>query len=170
MKKHYLILTALAIVITIFSCKKEDAEEVSTYVAPSTTMTATVNDTAWSALTRVTKHYTNTNVFVIVGTDTDGKVLTITIRGDQKGTYTSSTSLDSLSAQVGAIWKPNSNEYLSNKGTVEITEIDTTDKKISGTFNFDVINTSDITDGFSVTSGKFSNLGYTEKTDTTSSK
>ncbi len=169
MKKHLLILTSLAIVITIFSCKKEDAEEISTYVS-SASMTATVNDTAWSALTRVTKHYPNTNIFVIVGTDTDGKILSVTVKGDQKGTYTSSTSIDSLSAQVGCVWKPKSGQYISNKGTVEITEVNTTEKKISGTFNFDVVNTSDLTDGFTVASGKFTNLGYTEETDTTSTK
>jgi len=167
MKKHFLILTALAIVISIFSCKKEDAEEISTYVS-SASMSATVNDTAWSAFTRVTKHYPSTNLFVIVGTDTDGKVLSLTVKGDEKGIYTSSTSIDSLSAQVGAVWKPKSGQYVSNKGTVEITEINTAEKKISGTFNFDVINTSDLTDGFTVASGKFTNLGYSEESDTTS--
>ena len=166
-KKHFLILVALAVIVSTFSCDKDDAEEVSTYVS-SASMTATINDTAWSAFTRVTKHYHSTNLFVIVGTDTDGKILSITIKGNQVGTYNSSTSIDSLSAQVGAIWKPNSNEYISNKGTVEITEIDTIGKKISGTFNFDVVNTSDFNDGFTITSGKFTNLGYTEESDTTS--
>jgi len=167
MKKHFLILTALAVIITIFSCDKDDAEEVSTYVS-SATMSATVNDTAWSAITRVTKHYPSTNLFVIVGTDTDGKILSVTIKGDQKGIYNSSTSIDSLSAQVGAVWKPKSGQYVSNKGTVEITEVNTAEKKISGTFNFDVVNTSDLTDVFTVASGKFTNLGYTEESDTTS--
>ena len=169
MKKHYLILTALAIVITIFSCKKEDAEEIAPLVTTAS-MTATVNDTAWSSITRITKHYPSTNLIVITGTDTDGKAIVITIKGDTKGTYSSSTSIDSLSAKVGCVWKPNSSEYVSNKGTVELTEVNTTENRISGTFNFDVVNTSELTDAFTIASGKFSNLKYSEESDTTSSK
>ncbi len=167
MKTRILILTTLVIVITIFSCKKDDAEEISTYVS-SASITATVNDTAWSAFTRVTKHYPSTNLFVIAGTDTDGKILSLTIKADSAGIYTSSTSIDSLSAKVGAVWKPKSGQYISNKGTVEITEVNTAEKKISGTFNFTIINTSDLTDDISIRSGKFTNIGYTEESDTTS--
>jgi len=169
MKKYLFILSVLAIAITIFSCKKEDAEEIAPLITTAS-MTATVNDTAWSSITRITKHYTSSNLFVISGTDTDGKAIVITIKGDTKGTYSSSTSIDSLSAQVGCVWKPNSNEYVSNKGTVELTEVNTTENKISGTFNFDVVNTTDLSDGFTVASGKFTNLKYTEESDTTSSK
>jgi len=163
------IISALLTIIFATSCTKEIAEEIAPMVT-SASMTATINDTTWTSLTRVTKHYSNTHLFLITGTDANGKVIAITIRGDQKGTYTSSTSIDSLNAQVGAVWKPNSNEYLSNSGTVTITDINTTDLKISGTFSFNIVNSANLSDAIEVKNGKFTNLTYSTEADSTQSK
>ena len=165
MKKYLILLLGAALSVALFttSCEKEDVEDaVEEYTGAS--MKATVNDTAWTAITRVTKFFTTTNSFVITGTSTDGKIMIVTIRGEEVGTYTTSVELENPSAQVGAVWRANSTNYFSNKGTVEITKLDKTKKEISGTFSFDLISSSDPV-GFSVTSGTFSNLEYSESDD-----
>jgi len=160
MKKTVLFLSIIALIVFSISCKKETVDEVAPLITTAS-MTATVNDTAWTSVTRVSKNYTNLNTFVITGTSSDGKVIAVTVKGEQVGTYTSSTSIDSLNAQVGAVWKPNSSlNYVSKNGTVKITDINTSDLRISGTFSFEVVNSSDLNDSFGITSGKFDNVKY----------
>ena len=160
MKKTGLFLSIIALIVFSISCTKETVDEVAPLITTAS-MTATVNDTAWTSVTRVTKNYTNLNTFVITGTSTDGKVIAVTVKGNEVGTYTSSTSIDSASAQVGAIWKPSSSlNYVSKNGNVKITDINTTDLRISGTFSFEVVNSSDLNDSFEITSGKFENVKY----------
>ncbi len=161
--KKYIILTAIIIgILFISSCKKDNTE-------PTATMSAKVDGVAWTTITRVTKHYANTNSFVITGTSVTGEVLIITVKSDQEGTYTSSTSIDSVSAQVGCVWQPDAtspttDNYLSKKGTVNITEINAEDLRISGTFNFDLIKTDSlgVETVKTITEGEFSNLSYSE--------
>ena len=159
--KKYLILLLAAATLSVFtiSCEKEEIEDaVEEYSGAS--MKATVNDTAWTSVSRVTKFFTTTNSFNIAGTSTGGKILTIMIRAKEVGAYTTEIGWD-LSAQVGATW---GTTYFSKGGTVEITKLDKAKKEISGTFNFDLISTTDLV-GFPVTGGTFSNLSYTESDD-----
>lgn len=164
MKKQFLIITALIVVISIFSCKKEDAAEIAPLLT-SASMSATIEGSTWTSLTRVTKHYPSTKLFVLSSSDVDQKAMVITIRGDEKGIY--NLSLDSLNARVGIIWKPDTNEYISKTGTVEIKEINTSEKRISGTFNFEVVNKDNYSDEQTISNGVFTNVKYSES-DTTS--
>jgi hypothetical protein len=162
MRKIGIILSITALLILTYSCTKENAEEIAPLIS-SSSMTAKVASTDWSAITRVTKHYSNLDMFVITGTSTDGEILAITVKGDQVGTYSSTTSMDSLNAQVGAVWKPSTSEnYVSKSGTVKISEINTNDLKISGTYSFEVVNSTNINDIISITEGQFENLKYSE--------
>ncbi len=160
MKKQIILLAIAAISIAFFSCTKDEVEEAAASVTTAS-MSATVNDTTWTSITRVTKKFHTPESFVITGTSTDQRILVITIRGIEKGTYTTSVQLEDPSAQVGGAWRANSANYFSKAGTVEITKLDTVNKKISGTFNFDLISQTDL-DGFKVELGKFDNLSYTE--------
>ena len=162
MRKTGLFLAIVALIVFTISCTKETAEDVAPLLT-SASMTASVNDTTWSSITRVSKHYSNLNMFVITGTSTSGKVLAITVRGEQVGTYNSSTSIDSASAEVGVVWKPSTSlNYVSKSGTVHITDINTSESRISGTFNFEVVNSSDLADTYNITEGKFDNVKYSE--------
>lgn len=149
----YLTLTSLILVLLISACQK-DSNPAS--------MKATIDGTSWSSVTRVTKHIASTKMFTIVGTSASGDVIDITIRGDEVGNYSSSTSIDSASAQVGGIYKPDASAattdfFVSTSGSVSITEIDESEQTISGTFSFTM---SKLTETKSITNGEFKNLKY----------
>ena len=168
MKKQILLLAIAVLSLTFFSCTKDQVEEAAASVTTAS-MSAMVNDTTWTTITRVTKKFATPESFVITGTSTDQKVMVITIRGIEKGIYTTSVQLEDPSAQVGGAWRANSTNYVSNSGTVEISKLDVVNKKISGTFKFNLISQTDLV-GFKVESGKFENLSYTEsETDSSSS-
>ena len=150
----YLTLTSLILVLLISACKKDNPAS----------MKATIDGTSWTTVTRVTKHFASTSMFTIVGTSAAGDVVDITIRGDEEGNYSSSTSIDSASAQVGAIYKPDASAattdfFISTSGSVSITEINEDDQTISGTFSFTM---SKMTETKSITSGEFKNLKYSD--------
>ena len=160
--KYFKYLVLLFIIpVFIQSCEKD--EVIESIIGPAS-MSATVNDTVWSAITRITKHYSNPASFVITGTSLKGELIVITVKGDALGTYTSSTSIDSLSAQVGCIWQPDAtspteNNFISKSGRVDIIDVNTSELVISGTFSFELMNLNGTK---SITNGSFSDLKYTE--------
>ena len=169
MKNKIYYLIAVVFLLNT-ACTKEDVSDTVNDTTPlviSASMKAKINDTLWTSITRVTNHYDTTGVFLITGTSTEGQIIAITIRGDEKGTYTSSTVIDSLSAQVGCVWQPDANSptenyFVSKSGKVVITSIDTIEKKLSGNFEFSLINTN-FSATKEITEGTFSNLKYDEK-------
>ncbi|MFH2141618.1 MAG: DUF6252 family protein [Bacteroidota bacterium] len=155
MKKISILV--IIILTALFACKKEN-------LVTNASMSATIDGTSWTAITRVSNHFVSTNIFTISGTSVNGEVLAITIRGSEEGTYTSATSIDSLSAQVGAIFQPSAsspseNNFFSKSGTVTISDIDTDNMLISGTFSFELTKLSETK---TITTGKFSQLKYGE--------
>lgn len=155
MKKLNLILGLLLVAIIFVACQKEG----------DPMMSAKIDGTTWTTVTRVTKHISSPASFVITGTSVDGKVVVITIKGDQEGTYTSSSAIDTLNAQVGAVWQPSAtspttDNFVSKSGTVTISEIDSKKNTISGTFTFVL---SNLSEEKSITDGKFSDLEYSDK-------
>ena len=160
MRKLGIILSFIALVVFTDSCTKEKIEELAPLVTQAS-MSANINNTTWTTITRITKHYTGLHTFVITGTSTSGRVLAITVKGETTGTFTSSTDINDPSAQVGAVWKPSSSlNYVSKSGSITISEINTTDSKLTGTFSFEMVNTSDISDVISIASGKFDNIKF----------
>ena len=122
-------------------------------------MTAKIDGAKWTSITRVTIQ--KSGIFLITGTSTDGQAIEVTVNGTTSGTYTLEASTSSPSAQCGSIYKPTINStdstYVSKSGKVIITNIDTENKLISGTFNF-VVTKLDATKN--ITEGKFSDLAY----------
>lgn len=162
--KNIFILAIITSIISLSSCKK-DKDEIVT----NASMTATVDQTSWVTVTRLTKHFTSPASFVITGTTLSGEVLVITVKGDVVGHYISAASIDSANAQVGCVWQPDASSpsndnFLSKNGTVDITDIDNVEKKITGTFSFDLIKTDSL--GYqtakTITDGKFTSLSYSE--------
>jgi len=150
MKKVIFLLVA---VLFFFSCSKDDDGNT---IFPS--MSALIDDEEWSAITRVT--VLEDGKFVITGTSLAGKILTITIFGSTEGKY----ELNLTSATVGAVYKESVNittedAYVSATGEVDLTEVNTSKQKISGTFSFIVIR--NLTNTINITEGEFTSLSYT---------
>jgi hypothetical protein len=99
--------------------------------------------------------------FIITGTSLSGKILTVTIGGTTEGTYELSLS----SAMAGAVYKESASmstadAYVSATGEVNLTDVNNSKKRISGTFNFIAIR--NLTNTINITEGEFKDLLYTE--------
>ena len=150
MKKAIFLFVAVLIFI---SCSKD---EDGNTVQPS--MSALIDDEQWNAITRVT--ILEDGKFIITGTSLSGKTLTITIFGTTEGKY----ELNLTSATTGAVYKESvsltaEDAYISATGEVDLTEVNTSKKKISGTFSFIVIR--NLTNTINITDGEFTSLSYT---------
>jgi len=156
MKKLISVLRVLSVVVLIIvaSCKKD-----SNILTAS--MTAKINLNAWDASLRVT--VLQGGNFIITGTSLTGEIIEITTYGSAQGTYILQTLPPIV--QFTALYKENAtvldqNAFAATSGQVFISKIDATEKKISGTFNFDArdlgLNT------VSITQGTFTDLIYTE--------
>jgi len=169
MKNIILILGTIGLIS--LSCSKEEQAALVNTLLPEK-FTATINDTAWSAVTRVTKK--TEKGFSISGTSSSGAILDISTVGfDAKKYELSLDILDSagLSATCAGVYKKsltiNTDDfYLAKKGDITITNINTTDKTISGTFNFKMFKvdyaTDIIKDSVVISSGAFADIKYTE--------
>ena len=93
----------------------------------------------------------------------DGKIVEVSIFGDSPGTY-ELNPLQSLT-QMQGLWKPDGTStgqnYVSVRGTASLTEVDTTNKMISGTFEFVAART--INDTVYVQNGAFNKLSYSDQ-------
>jgi len=96
------------------------------------------------------------------------KAIVITINGDQIGKYKQTFDYKTgvSVSQCGLTFKTISkdkniseNFYSSYNGTVEITDIDTDNKKISGTYNFKLYSVPDNNKPYTI-SGKFIKLSF----------
>lgn len=156
MKKAFLILSLVSVVVFTISCKKD-----SDGTSPS--MKAKVDAVAWESIARYSS--VTANNIIITGTSLKGEVIGITVFAGKTGTYTINPlaaqvqcsgyySLDKLSAS------DSSKSYFASEGTVVISSIDVANKKISGTFSFTARIPKDLTKTKSITEGTFSNLSY----------
>ena len=152
MKMRKILFIAVMSVV-LFSCSKDDDSILATK------MSAKIDNTEWSTITRVTV-LTNKG-FVITGTSLN-ETLSITILGSTAGTY----ELSLTSIQFEAIYKESlstttEDAYVATSGEVVLTSVNTSTKEISGTFNF-ILKKSLTGDSVTVTEGTFTNLKYTE--------
>jgi hypothetical protein len=150
MKKVIFLFVA---VMVLFSCSKDDD---GNEVFPS--MSALVDNEEWSAVTRIT--VLEDGKFIITGTSLLGKILSVTIFGTTEGKY----ELSLTSATAGAVYKESASmttedAYVSATGEVDLTEVNTSKQKISGTFSFIVIR--NLTNTINITEGEFKDLSYT---------
>jgi hypothetical protein len=157
MKKSTLLLL-IPIIIFSFACKKDS--KIADIINPTASMKCTINGTPWSAITRVTTKQGNT--FLINGTGSLGNdVLNITVLGTTPGTYTLST-YSPPQTQFSATYTNSTSStdslYTAYEGTVTLSSVDTTAKKISGTYTFKAKNLLLLNK--SITGGTFTNLVY----------
>lgn len=155
-------LVILTIILTLSSCHK--------LALPS--MSAKFGETEKNFIFRTTVTGDIPNVgtgFLIAATTssdiTSGEYLALLIGGNQAKEYKLNSSLTAGSYECEAIYRKGGqgdtvNIYAGNTGTITIDKIDTKNKKISGTFSFNLVNDS-LNTTISVTEGKFNNLNYT---------
>jgi len=148
----------------MFSCKK-DSDDVEASMGAKIYTVNLENDTInWSAVTRVT--VLKNEIFTITGTslnaDLSNDVLAITVNGINPDTYTLNPL--GLETECGCVYTTKFNgstaAFVSTAGTVVLTNVDTKNKRISGTYEFSVLS-GDVTK--TITKGTFENLKYTVK-------
>lgn len=147
------VLLVLITVIVLISCTKDESGNI---VLPS--MNALIDGEQWNTLSRAT--VLENDKFIITGASIAGKTLVITIFGTSEGLYELNLP---LSNNAGAVYKESASTttedaYVSVAGEVNLTSVDTSKKRISGTFNFIV--TRNVINTINITEGTFSNLLY----------
>lgn len=161
MKKTLILLVLLSINLAFFSC--EEAKDV----LPIGKMEATIDGNPWEAITRVA--ILESGYFSLTGTSTSGDIISIIIKGNTEGTYSFDVSVSGVEAEVTGFFKPaaaedDSENYIIKKATVVLSDVNTGDKKISGTFELEVAKMEGTTalETLEITEGIFEDVKYTE--------
>ncbi len=156
----FLIIGLLA--FTFNGCSDDDGDGIPD--ALSAKLTCNIDGQAWTSLFRATViSDSKITITATTGiTQETGELLVITVFGTEQGTY----QLASGEVECAAVYKKTAtassdDAYVAANGNVTITEIDTVNKRISGTFNFTVTR---ITETFSISNGVFQGLKYTQST------
>ena len=164
MNKKIVFISILIVAILISSCKKKNVLEE---IIPNVEMTAKINGVSWKAVARVTR-ITSGNIIITGTGETSGeKIINITVFSTNEGTYKLDLNPLSLKNEFTASYNPkistlSDSSYAANSGTVVISKIDISSKKISGTFSFSSKRVSSPVPTLEVTEGSFSNLLYTD--------
>lgn len=149
--KYFIIVGVFLLSIMLSQCDKTDS-------ILSAKMEAKIDNTEWKSITRVTNLIDDK--FTITGTSVSGEIISITVFGKTTGTY--ELKADFTSIEFAAFYKPDvsstTENYVASSGIVEITEIDSENNKISGTFHFDAY--KNLTEKISITDGSFDDLKY----------
>ncbi|MCG8698192.1 MAG: DUF6252 family protein [Bacteroidales bacterium] len=151
MRKIIIVLTAL---LVFGACDDDDIKEL----LPE--MSATIDGAEWNTITRVTT-FNKGQQFVIVGTSFAGEILTLYIYGNEAKEY--ELTLEG-GKNCAAGYKASASDsaddiYAGVTGKINLSEINTDKKTISGTFEFTM---TKLTETIKITGGKFSKLRYTE--------
>ncbi len=141
--------------VLITSCSEETKDEIKDLL-PS--MSATIDGEKWVTSVRATVE--KDGFFIITGTALTGETLIVTIKGTSTGLYELKAP---LKTQCMIVYKEDVNTELEGalgfEGSVNLTDVNTTSKNISGTFEFKILKDGNTT--MNVTDGVFSKVNYT---------
>ncbi|MPM08079.1 hypothetical protein SDC9_54391 [bioreactor metagenome] len=155
MKKFFAVFVLIGLLVA--SCA-DDGDGTPTIINPNAKLTCKIDGATWTALTRVT---TNTaGGFSINGSALQGDALDISIVGETTGTYTLGTLQYNFTASYSPVASNSDSLYTAINGTVVLTTVDQTARRISGNFNFNAINVKNNTLSIAVTDGVFESLSY----------
>ncbi len=155
MKMIYFVLALIGMMAA--SCTK-DGDGTPTIINPNAKMTCKIDGVQWTALTRVT---TNTaGGFSINGSALQSDALDITIVGETTGTYTLGTMQFNFTASYSPVASNTDSLYTAINGTVVLSEVDQTNRRVSGTYVFNAINVKNNALNKSITDGVFTSLSY----------
>jgi len=135
MKKFLLVIVAISVAFFTTSCEKDSNGN------PVYKMNATIDGKQWSAISSA-GILTNGSI-TITGVSLTGESVIINVQDVKVGTYT--LSILPPSKQCGASYiasaiPTTANTFISTMGKVTLTKIDETNKLVSGTFNFTLVN------------------------------
>jgi hypothetical protein len=153
------------IAVVMMGCSKKDDDnndDNNNNNPPSTGLTAKIDGTTWTATTSgaVIKNGWTT----IAGITGKGKDLTISINSESAGTYTlNENSVHSAILSDGSEFYSTLVDSLAG-GEVIISDINTSDSLISGSFHFDIYDIMQTGFKKSVTEGSFKNIKFTSNT------
>ena len=146
--------------LMIVGCSKKDANNISNILTEK--MSATIDGKAWDA--SVKKTVKNTQGFIITGTQVNSSLVSSIVAIQIFGTTTGTYNVVAVTNNCAATYTPDltqpSNSFASSTGTVHLSEVNTSNKTISGTFSFECIDLS--LKSVSITNGTFTALSYTE--------
>lgn len=155
MKKFLAVFAVIGLLAA--SCA-DKGDGTPTIINPNAKLTCKIDGASWTALTRVT---TNTaGGFSINGSALQSDALDITIAGETTGTYTLGTLQYSFTASYSPVASNTDSLYTAINGTVVLSTVDQTNRRISGTFNFNAINVKNSSLDIAVTEGVFESLSY----------
>lgn len=155
--KKTILFALLSLILFSMSCKKDS--DVTDIINLQASMSCKINGSPWSATTRYTIKQGNT--FLINGSANLGsELMNITFLGTTPGTYI----IDPLNTLVEASASFTNSAlvtdslYTATSGTFILSSVDTTNKKISGSFSFQSTNT--LLKIKTISEGVFTNLSY----------
>jgi hypothetical protein len=156
-KKKYIVIALSVGILMVTACKKDSN------LLPIK-MSATIDGQAWNSSIQVTAR--NNTGFVITGTQVSTSLVTSTLLIRINGFTTGTYSVVAISNNCLATYTPNidnaTSSFFSATGTVNLTEVNASDKTISGTFEFNCFDSAPKL--VTITKGSFTQLKYQEKT------
>lgn len=167
------VLLVVLMALFVVGCEKD---ENGNYVI-NASMTATVDGKEWKSIFRTTEIDKTAEVpnIKIIGTSSfkadDAPTILLTANGTTEGTYNFDPKAGAANCTVVYKKKEKADEksadyYVAYKANINITKINTEDKKISGTFSAELCPADDPLNKdkkIVISNGKFSDLQYSEK-------
>jgi hypothetical protein len=166
-RQVFFTLIGLAL-LSIFACQKEKSFEKSTGNGGNAgaDFRAKINNVPWVAANNTRGASIIGGFINITGISSDNKQISITLNGTSAGNYTLvqnsfnvGTFIDGNSVNTFAYATNQGQDTTQAGGTVVITEINATNKTISGNFHFKVFRDMD-QQQLMITEGVFTNLAY----------
>jgi hypothetical protein len=157
--KHLISCMLVASVPFLMSgCKKKDNDDDS--ATPSSGFTAKIDGVSWTAIDTLVMADVSGGDITINGFSLAGRAIDFTLVGTSTGTY----QLNGLSGNNGTYTDELGTTYstglLVDGGKINISKLDNSTHKMSGTFNFTAVSAS-TGDTVVITSGSFNNITFT---------
>ena len=166
--KGFVVTLVAVFVVSIYSC-----DETENIIPAVPSMKATVNDTAWTSIFRLTvvKQTAGSELITVTGTptlsETADKAIIVTVNGIEAREYNLSTAIP-IKTECAIVYKKTASAadgdddyYVSVNAKVNITSIDLEKKTLSGTFSGTLYPNGNITKpSMEITNGSFENLNF----------
>lgn len=156
-KNVLLFLSFIGIIVLLTTgCKKDD--DGNPIIA---SMSAKVDGNQWQTAPLQRAAVFSDDKLTITGKSLTGEIIILYLSGTTTGKYILGPMEENKSY---ASYKPEAtidvNAYISVTGEVEITEINESNKVVSGTFSFNALKPTDLST-VNITEGKFEDVSYT---------
>lgn len=161
------LLTGLVLFLgltVITSCGKDDDDDPVATIKEQLigSMSADLDGVSWSADAPGAVRTNGTIVLTGITTD-QSKTIILTANGTTTGTYNFTLPNLGGGALIRIATSTDTTEYAATSGSMDISSLNTTNTRLSGTFSFSGLSISLPLDTIDVTSGTFTNVLYTDQ-------